>query len=142
MLESVYECIHACMSVHMYESVHAGVPNLLPCHCTHIWYHWTNMTATLQIWPTQPLCYMEIQNHHFCIYLPKHNHQQYLLHIITMYGPATNMPLNMSVEIPHINSVQSTMWPKVLLYIAYYWHVPLNKYACHTAHICTTTLPL
>ena len=27
-------------------------------------------------------------------------------------------------------------------YILYYWQMPLNKYACHMAHICPTTLTM
>ena len=26
-------------------------------------------------------------------------------------------------------------------YISHYWHMPLNKYVCHTAHVCPMTYP-
>ena len=49
----------------------------------------------------------------------------------------------MSVYIPHMNSFQAIMQPGILYtHISYYWHMPLNTYACHIAHVCPTAIVL
>ena len=46
-----------------------------------------------------------------------------------------------SVYVPHMSLLQSTMGPGALIYIiSHYWHMPLNKNTCHIACICTTAL--
>ena len=36
-------------------------------------------------------------------------------------------------------SSPATMWQKHWqTYISHYWHMPLNKYTCHTTHVCAT----
>ena len=48
----------------------------------------------------------------------------------------------MSVYMPHMNLLQSTMWPGTLVYIiSNYWHMSLNKYACHSTHIPLHCMP-
>ena len=42
----------------------------------------------------------------------------------------------LSVYMPHINSVQSTLWPKTLVYIhSNYWHMPHEKMVSATLYI-------
>ena len=44
-----------------------------------------------------------------------------------------------SIYIPHIRSLQSTMWLKHwYAYISNYCHMPLSKYTCHIAHLYPT----
>ena len=48
-----------------------------------------------------------------------------------------------SLYMPHMDPMQSTMWPGTLVYIIeHYWHILVNKYASHITHICPTVLPL
>ena len=108
------------------------------CHCTHNWH------ATEQIW----LSYCEYEAHsnyaechidqHFWIYLLKYNQLQQVLHILLpnmcqkqIYASnAKHMTMYTLVHgdmrqqfqyiyMPHMNSIQSTMWPGAVAYIHY-----------------------
>ena len=47
----------------------------------------------------------------------------------------------MFIYIPHMNSIQSTMWPGAMVYNhSHYLDMPLNKYVCHIVHICSLLL--
>ena len=49
----------------------------------------------------------------------------------------------MQIYIPHMNSLQLQCDQEYYYaYISHYWHIPLKKYACHSANICTIALPL
>ena len=152
--ESQSVCMHVWVYTYMHVCLNACVPSLLPCHCTYIWCHWTNIIVTLQIWPIQPLCYMDIKTQHDCIYVPKHNHlqnlldmllpcmgqQQICLSIYHIYELAYMLhyyfSINTSHELNAINNV-TKLW---YTYMPHYWHISLSKYASHITHIYPTAL--
>ena len=64
--------------------------------------------------------------YHTCQVLHVHIWYNYA-HIYTLY------------ELDANNNMDQEHW---YTYISHYWHMPWNKYACHTAHICPTSFLL
>ena len=58
---------------------------------------------------------------------------------ITIYVPATNMPLKCHIYATHTNYF-IYRYENWYTHISYYWHLPLNKNFCHIAHVCPTAL--
>ena len=48
----------------------------------------------------------------------------------------------LSVYMPHMNPLQSTMWPGTLIYIHFILLEFASEQICHTVHLCTIALPL
>ena len=101
---------------------------LNPHYCTHIFkknqnatfiFHSINIHATTKMWPSN-----DIDMSHMPIISYTHK-------------------TTMSLYVPHMNSMQLTMSPQAQVYIiSHYWHMPLSRYAYHTAYISTTALLL
>ena len=154
----MYLCVH--MYICMYPCMHVCVISLLPCNCTYIWCHWTNMTSSLQIWSTMPRAIM--LNGHID---PSYLHISVNIQPTTISASCVNAYMDkqqICLSICHIyklvhvhtwhnfhykyliwtHSNQQSDQKHCYTYISYYCHMPLNKYVCHIAYMshCTTTV--
>ena len=137
-------CMNVCLCASMCTKF------LLTCHCTHIWCHWTNMTATLWIWVTQLLWYMDIYGH-CCMCMPtgicniyftcyyqvcaSNKYASWRSYIqISLCAHDTAI----SVSIHHIISLQSTMWQEALVYMYFTLLAYASEQIClpHCIYIC------
>ena len=122
---------------------------LLPCHSTHFTDAWTNMATLMQLWSTQPLCF---RFQHFCTYTKIQPTATNTLHIIAKFVPKQNMPSNakyanyfmcryhttVSVCIPSINSMQSTLSPQALVYLHFILLAYAPEQICLSHCACTS----
>ena len=87
-----------------------------------------------------------ISNIYFTYYYHACANNKYALkcHIYTTYANSfmCRYERTMSVYVPHMNSLQSTVWPEACIYIYQYWHMLINKYACHITNVYPTVLIL
>ena len=85
------------------------------------------INGTISImWQEAWYCHLHSKNQ----YTPQMLH---ISHIFQFVQPTYEMAI--SVYILHINWLQSYYNKYWYTYISYYWHMPLNKYAYHTALI-------
>ena len=120
-------------------------------------YSWTSMPTTLHTYV--PLhCYYSLHRPNITAYTSTKN-ATFIIHAIAIYTVYANNKYNsqmphitsyfmckyettMSVCMPHINSLQSTIWPDALVYIHFTLlaYAPNKyKYTCHSAHMGPTT---
>ena len=98
----------------------------------------------------------------YCIHEPKHSKLQYLLHLLlpcmcqqqiclSNVTYISQIQTNLCAYIRQLCQYECLIWTHcnqqcdqehLYTYISYYWHMALNKYACHTAYVCSTALQL
>ena len=150
MYACIYACLHACVpsfSLHVSVPIHGVTEQIWLPHCKY------EPQSHYAIWAYRPnifayVCYnaSNCNNYftHNCHVWANNKYASQMPHIwnmsVSSCAPVTQLSQYINLIWSQCNQqYDQEQWST---YISHYWHMPLNKHACHMAHMshCATTL--